>query len=594
MNSKNKKNKTNLSNEKKQNTKLDKKPLNKTSKVVKKTFPLPPQPENYKQINELYENGKLELVDYKGNITECNIYGCPAKKFLDKITGTINFKERLEKGLIEEYQYNSKSLYIPKTLNFEGSYMFPRPLSLPFVNQTENPDKLIKEVKKEGRISQMKNKKIFSLKRPLKDLSTIPSFICHKIGKNNPKDRNHLIRLIDNYITEKKEEHQLETDYLEKASCIKALRNYKKKLNENMTNELYNGKKIPPTNQKDIMLKYNSIRKAIFNNGIKISKRAGGAESEKIINLEIYKQLYKIKGVGNEKNIFKHPEKLREYKLTENNIEENVENTNSNEMIYYKTLFPQKNKMLKTYSLFPKPKFKMNKEKSKGTTKENIEKYIDDEKFKKTITTGFERNNNESLMNTFYVNTEHNKSSKNNSKNLYIPNKLFLDNKSVNNNTNIINYDKYSKTSNSFHKNKISNFTKSKEVIDINNISNIINKDNYSYKSEDKKEENNLMKKFKNGHNYKSIKELRIKTEHENKLLKGFISPDTSNDLKYFKIYKLKKKDSAFKHYLNELELIKKVNSISLEKEKRMNLFRDNLLRKKLQGKKILEQNQKK
>ena len=44
-------------------------------------------------------------------------------------------------------------------------------------------------------------------------------------------------------------------------------------------------------------------------------------------------------------------------------------------------------------------------------------------------------------------------------------------------------------------------------------------------------------------------------------------------------------------HYLNELELNKKVNKIAFEKEERMALFRDNLLKKKLQGKKIFELN---
>ena len=63
---------------------------------------MPPQPENFKQINELCDIGKLELVDYKGTITECNIYGSPKKRFFTDITGINNFKERLQKGLIKE------------------------------------------------------------------------------------------------------------------------------------------------------------------------------------------------------------------------------------------------------------------------------------------------------------------------------------------------------------------------------------------------------------------------------------------------------------------------------------------------------------
>ena len=103
------------------------------------------------------------MVDYKGNITECDIYGSPKKKFIKDITGMTSFKERLDKKLIKEFQFNNKSLYIPKIINFEGSSMFPRPLSLPFVSQAQNPNKLINEVKKEGRAITKKNKTIFSL-----------------------------------------------------------------------------------------------------------------------------------------------------------------------------------------------------------------------------------------------------------------------------------------------------------------------------------------------------------------------------------------------------------------------------------------------
>ena len=80
----------------------------------------------------------------------------------------------------------------------------------------------------------------------------------------------------------------------------------------------------------------------------------------------------------------------------------------------------------------------------------------------------------------------------------------------------------------------------------------------------------------------------------ENNLLKGFITPEIRNNLKELKVFKNKKKDSTLKHYIDEMELIQKVNKIAVEKEKRINIFRDNLLKKKLEGKKIFEQNYKK
>jgi len=593
MNNKNSKSKKTIS-PKKQNPKSEKKVKNKAAKYIKRTFPLPPQPENFKQINELCDIGKLELVDYKGTITECNIYGSPKKKFFTDITGINNFKERLQKGLIKELKYKNKSLYMPKTLNFEGSMMFPRPISLPFVNQTEKADKLVDTVKKEGRIFELKNKKIFSLKKPLKDNNIIPSFICHKIGKNNPNDRNKLIKLIDNFITEKKEEHKLESDYIHRAPSIKALKNYKKKLNENMTNDLYNGKIIAPTNQKDIMLKYNSIRKAIYNSGIKNSKKKllQNFDISKIVNYETYKNLYKIKGVGDKNNIFKHPEMLTTFS-SENNTLKDVNLTDSNEDINYRTFLPnesQKNSMNKTHSSYTKIKYKLSNNKNKPILKDNNEYTIDDDKFKKTITTVFDKNNDESLTNTFYVNNEQ----VNSIKNLYIPNKF---NFNLKNKYNILNSEKYNKTTSTFYKNKKQRLSKLKDNDSKDNNSNINtikDKDNYSYTSEDKKDENSMLKKYQLGHNFRTIKDIKKIAEHENDLLKGYVSPEVINDYRPMKFSKIKKKDLSLKHYLNELELIKKVNIIALEKERKINLFKDNLLRKKLQGKKILEYNSKK
>ena len=60
-------------------------------------------------------------------------------------------------------------------------------------------------------------------------------------------------------------------------------------------------------------------------------------------------------------------------------------------------------------------------------------------------------------------------------------------------------------------------------------------------------------------------------------MLKGYVSPAVINDYVPIKFSKIKKKDLSLKHYLNELEIIKKVNIIALEKEKKINLFKDNL-----------------
>ena len=564
----------------------EKKKNSKSYITIKKTFPLPPQPENYKQINEVYDFGKLELVDYKGNITECDIYGSPKTKFYKDITGIISFKERLDKKLIKEFKYNNNSLYIPKITNFEGSSMFPRPISLPFVSQVESPIKLVNEVKKEGRALVKKNKHIFSLKKPLNDDSIIPSFMCYKIGNNFPNDRNYLIKMIDNYISEKKKEHKLESDYEEKSLDVKALNNYKNKLKENMTNELYNGKNISASKQKDLLTKYDSIRKVIYQSGLKSHTSKNGLKN-RIINFDIYKKLYKIKGVGNENNIFKNPNmniiffKNKNKNTKEKKLSVSLDNNK------YKILFSNKNEikpnMMKTYSSFKGIKFKLSK-----NLKEEKKNHNNDEQYKKTITTELDKNNEESFINTFYMNNKNNEKYKNRP-NLYTPKNFFLkSNKHIKNNINI-NNEKFNKTANTFY-NSTKSIKINSKVQDNNNNSYNLEKDNYSYISEEIKNDNH----FKTGYNFRSIKDIKKKTEKENDLLKGFISPELKNELKEFRIYKNKKKDSTLKHYLDELELIKKVNKIAVEKEKKINILRDNLLKKKIEGKRIFEHNYKK
>ncbi len=406
-------------------------------------------------------------------------------------------------------------------MNFEGSFMFPRPLSLPFVSQTENPTKLINEVKKEGRAIVNKNKKIFSLKKPMKDISIIPSFMCHKIGKNCPNERNYLIKLIDNFISEKKEEHKFESDYVKTSSYIKALNLYKKKLNENMTNELYNGKIISPSKQKDLIIKYDSIRKAIYHSGLKNKNNMLDYDSNKIINYDIYKKLYKIKGVGNKNSIFKNPNMTNNLSLLNSN--DNHKNMDeeklsfSVENIKYKALLSKKNEvnpMMKKFSIFSqgsKNKYKLGQKKGKIKDKYNSEYLSNDEKFKKTVTTEFDKNNDESITtNTFYINNDKINLNFNNNINIYSPNNLFIKNKNYNSTYNNFNIDKFNKTANTFYKTNKTSLTKLKQ--NNNNNSNILSnteKDNCSYISEEKKDDNDLINKFRIGFNFKSVKDIK-------------------------------------------------------------------------------------
>ena len=116
------------------------------------------QPENYKQIAVDNDSGKRELEDYHGLKIPCDIYGLPLKKYFNDISGVADYNLRLRKNLIKQIKYDTKNLYTPITAKFEGSSMFPRPISIPFVNQNKDSNILFKEIKTEKRMTEKKNK----------------------------------------------------------------------------------------------------------------------------------------------------------------------------------------------------------------------------------------------------------------------------------------------------------------------------------------------------------------------------------------------------------------------------------------------------
>ena len=158
--------------------------------------------------------------------------------------------------------------------------------------------------------------------------------------------------------------------------------------------------------------------------------------------------------------------------LNKNNSISNIEEKNlsySIENSKYKTLFPKNNNinkmMMKTFSILNKEnKMKLFKDniKDKGKIFNNNE-YIfnNDEKFKKTITTEFDKNNDESLTNTFYNDKFNNFKNKN----LYTPKAFSINNNDINISSNY-------KTANTFYKNRKQNVSKFKE-------SNILNNNEY-------------------------------------------------------------------------------------------------------------------
>ena len=528
-------------------------------KIIKKSFKMPPQPENYKQIYQVYDTGKRELVDYSGNKQECDIFGFPIKKYYNNISGISDFKLRLSKDLIKELKYNNKSLYMPITSKFEGTTMFPRPLSLPFVNQDIHPFKLIQELKKEKRISEAKNKTILSLNEPLKDNEAIPNFICQKLAKENSTDSKYIMRLINKYINKKKQEHKYQLDFENKNKEIKALKEYKKTLSENLGNKFYNGKIISECKQEDIKEKYETIRKLIYNQDYKNKD----IKNNTLVNYNSFSKLKSLKRIGTMNNFYKHDEILIKNKSCTNIFGNN------------KFLFqnkdddndPQKDEinksMIKTYSIFS------NANKNKGNEKivresNSVLSSLENKKY-----------NNPSLKSTkscMFINNFRNGINLKYNINLYTPNKRII----VSENKN--------KTSINFFTN--SDSSKKQELEKINNNT----KDNYSFISDEKLNQNNIIFGFQNGYNYRTIKALKTISDKERELLKGF-KTTIEEEKASIKYASFDKKEQTLEHYLKEMKLLEKVNKRHFEKERKENLFKDNILKKKIEGKKIFEKN---
>ena len=543
-------NKKSISEEKKlKNTKENKK-TSKTPKInvkiIKKSFPLPQQPENYKQINNIYDTGKRELIDYSGVNQECDIFGFPSKKYHNGISGYSDYNFRLGKKLIEEIKFDNKALYMPIISKFEGASMLPRPLSIPFVNKELDQIKLLNEIKKEERITENKNKVILSLDKPLKDNQSIPNFICQKMAKKDKKSINHLISIINKYITAKKKEQKLESNTDNKNIIIKHLKKYQKNLSENLGNELYNGKKISESKQPDIKEKFETIRKLIYYKGLKDKN----IKENTFFNLKIFKKINDLKRNCTMNNFFKHNINLSKNKsciniLGKNRIKfRNKENDfiSSNE---------ENSSMNKTHSLFSQ----LNRIKGKTNyvkVQDNMLSSLTN-KIKQYKTTKSSISNNDYRKG---INLKYNF-------NLYIPNII---NASENKKKASIEFTK--KTNNSSEDKNIKN--------DKNNA-----RDDLSFISiEDKK-------KF----NFRTKKILNNIYDKEKKLLKGFQTPIEENDKIILKYSNAENKQQAFDNYIKDLKLFEIVNKFYVEKEKRANLLKESILKRKIEEKIKFEKN---
>ena len=250
---------------------------------------------NYKQFYEDLSTGKNLLLDYNNNQFECTKLGTLKPNYSRNITGQNTFQVRLEKGLINKIKYDLPKHYIPFSNRLIGSLMYPRPLSIPFVNSENNNNEnnkekiLLEEIKNEDMYKTAKNKNYF-LKENHKN--EIPKFLCVKLAKESNKDKKKLICLIENEIENRKKKYRYEPKYYKKDGIYQGLIQHKKDFENNITKNIFNGEKIPLTTQKDINNKFHVIKKLIIKNGV---NRMHLKKEE--VNKEEYNKLYRIKKI---------------------------------------------------------------------------------------------------------------------------------------------------------------------------------------------------------------------------------------------------------------------------------------------------------
>ena len=508
--------------------------------------------ENYKQLNEDFESGKTFLIDYNNNRIECNQFGTPVIKYYREITGKKPYKFRLDKGLIKEVKYEPPP-YLPNTPHLVGSSMFPRPLSIPFVNQNDKSQKLIDTIKQGEFFSTSKNKSVFEREKPMKDSKALPNYFCVKLGANSPKIRKHLIKIFDENIQSKKMEYNNDPKYYSNDSLIKGLSKYKNFFKNNLTKNLFNGNKIPYTNQKDINDKFKIIKKLI--------KKEGWNKvhfKKKNLNYDAYINLYKIKGVGDKNNIFKRNLSCANSLELKIRNSENSKNNENNSIIIRKK-FNKLNAIISPRNIENSSNQIKNKRKQKILYNSSLvfNTHKNDSKY-----SSFQENINKSSNKygstvTTYYNFKNESKTIDDNKYMYSP-KVF----------------RY------FHKSLSDHFENNhKKIVENNKDAN-----------EDEKSNISVGEEIVNRCRIRKLDEIKKNFEHESKLIKGYQPPPETEEAD---IEEVKKRPPRFVSpmtvYKKEIEIFKKVNHIAYERELKEKMFDDKMLQKKLQNKKIFE-----
>ena len=271
------------------------------------------------------------------------MFGRKLTTFLPTITGIMSGVERKKINLVKlnkhsvspsnknSINYNNADIiqtkrninYHPKVNRLDGYNYFPRPISKPFYNVPDFKIKnnLKKELNKEVKKYYNKENKI----KIEKDDGIVLSYLNKDLNEFNigEKDKELLLKLIENNIDELKEEYKIKLNALYQNPTYLALIRYKKKLLDSKKTE-FKFKEIPDEIKKQYKIIHNILQNNLLkrNNNINknekkyihkyfknIGKSFTSIDIEKENN---YKKINNFKRNYEKKNLVIGPDKLND------------------------------------------------------------------------------------------------------------------------------------------------------------------------------------------------------------------------------------------------------------------------------------------
>ena len=241
----------------------------------------------HKQICYDYDTNSYTMFNGEKSDYRCDFFGRHFPKFDPDISGSLSGKQRKKLTPLSIDYSNIPKLknysdYFPITRKFEGYGQFPHPLSVPFSNI---PTWEVKPRNRAGLINQLQKfsssdeyLKIMNKSNDNKGLSYLTRDLTEFDTVKN--DGLVLIDTINKTFDEYKEQYKNQLNTFDNLPAVKALKNFKKVLEENSEKNIVNGKELKNYGE-DIKKQYDAVYSCI--------KSSKGIKNDKIVLPKINK-----------------------------------------------------------------------------------------------------------------------------------------------------------------------------------------------------------------------------------------------------------------------------------------------------------------